>query len=274
MSSCMHFGSDTISFRVPTTDGDRTLRMLTCSGRDQVVKTIADSGWRTFEPPMPEVFFRACQSAGGMVLDVGANTGFYALLAASARQDVHVVALEPAPQVKPVLDFNVALNGLQRQITTLPVAMSNEPGSCDLFIPLQDHGLVETSASLEKAFKEHHSEVITVETDTIDRLWGRLQSDFPAVSIIKIDVEGHEAAVLRGAASTIRQYRPLVFIEVLPRADLDYLNAFLRDNRYCDMPLRASGERQRGDTVAYVPDAWNHIFMPNEWGELPSHTAD
>lgn len=273
MFSRNKLGNDSVYFGVPAHGGEHTLRMLTCSGRDQVAKHIADGGWRTFEPPMPEIFFNACQATAGLVLDIGANTGFYALLAAAARPDVRVVALEPAPQVKPVLDLNIAINGLQQQITTLPLAMSDEPGICDLFIPLQDHGLVETSASLERAFKEHHSDVIQVETDTVDRLWERLKRGLPTVGIIKIDVEGHEAAVLRGAVSTIRQCRPLLFIEVLPRADLDYLNAFLRDNHYQDMPLRAAKEWQRRDTVSYVPDAWNHIFMPNEWGELPSHTT-
>jgi FkbM family methyltransferase len=255
----------TVRFAVQADGGPRVLRMLECTGRDFVAKQVASSGWQSFEPPMPDIFFAACRENGGLVLDVGANTGFYALLAAAARRDTRIIALEPAPQVKPLLDQNISINGFRRRITAMPIALSDHPGACDLFIPLQDHGLVETSASLERTFKQSHSDVIRVETDTIDGLLGKHASRrLPAVSIIKIDVEGHEAAVIRGGAKTIRQHRPLLFVEVLPRADLEGLNAFLRDNSYRDLPLKLSDDKNTGDAVAFDPNAWNHLFIPAE----------
>lgn len=255
----------TIRFAVPTNGGTRFLRMLDCDGRDFVARQVASGGWRNFEPPMPEIFFRGCQDHGGLVLDVGANTGFYALLAASARRDTRIIAFEPAPQVKPLLDRNVSLNGFRDRITTMPIALSDQPGARELFIPLQNHGLVESSASLEREFKRQHSASIRVETDTIDgflRTHGHKR--LPAVSIIKIDVEGHEAAVIRGAATTIREHRPLLFVEVLPRADLDGLTAFLHDNAYRDVPLKRPAEQNAGVAVTFDPEAWNHLFIPAE----------
>lgn len=264
MSFLERFFTPAISFTLPSDAGTRTLRMLECSGRDMVARSVAADGWQGFEPPMPDVFYRACNACGGLVLDVGANSGFYALLAAAARADVRVIAFEPDPNVKPILDRNIDLNRFRRRITPLPTAVSDRAGVCDLFIPRQDHGLVETSSSLESTFKKGHSDVLRVKTDTIDGVVRRLPPGLRDVTIIKIDVEGHEAAVLRGALSTIQECRPLLFVEVLSRADLVWLNAFLRDNSYLEMPLKPTGEQAIGDTVAYDPEAWNHLFVPME----------
>lgn len=264
MSILARFFRRSIRFTLPADAAPRTLRMLECSGRDMVARCAAATGWQSFEPPMPEVFYRECRACAGLVLDVGANSGFYALLAAAARPDIRVVALEPDPHVKPILDRNIGLNRLGHRITALPIAASDRPGVAELFIPQQDHGLLETSSSLESSFKESHSAVLRVETDTIDALGRRLHPGLPDVTIIKIDVEGHEAAVLRGASETIRKHRPLLFVEVLPRADVEWLEAFLRDNSYLDLPLKRSGEQTLGTTVAHDPEAWNHLFMPAE----------
>lgn len=58
-------------------------------GRDQVVGTARHSGWWSFEQPLPAVVLRICQLRTGRFVDIGANTGFYSLLALSAPISVY-----------------------------------------------------------------------------------------------------------------------------------------------------------------------------------------
>lgn len=241
-----------------------SLKMLACDGRDQVASRIGDKGWKFFEPPMPELFYRLAQISDGMIIDVGANTGFYSLVGVAARKNLKVWAFEPDPHVRPILKKNLKLNRVRRRVRVFPIALSDARGSADLYVPTQEHGLIETSSSLEKTFKDAHSEVIRVPVDTIDRVMSGLRNIFRKVAIIKVDVEGHEAAVLRGATETVRKHRPLMFVEVLPGADLVSLNAFLRNHSYKDIRLQPAGRTAPGDEVFFDPDAWNHVFSPIE----------
>jgi FkbM family methyltransferase len=264
------FLSPSIRFAAPDDACIRRLRMSDCDGREMVARTTAAGGWRSFERPMPEFFHRACRASAGIVIDVGANSGFYSLLAAAARRDIRVLAIEPDPLVRPILDHNIRLNWLDRRITTLPIALSDRPGIAELFIPSGEHGLVEKSSSLERTFKPSHSDVVRVETDTIDGLQRRLPGGSRKVGVIKIDVEGHETAVLEGATKTIRTDRPLIFVELLPQANFTWLTALLREHDYRDMPLPNSGRPVVGATVAFDPQAWNHLLVPAERAELVS----
>lgn len=210
---------------------------------------------------MPEIFFSLSKRLGGLILDVGANTGYYSLLCASASRDVSVIAFEPDPHVLPILAENISINRLQRKIRVLPVALSDTIGSATLFIPTQEHGSVETSSSLESEFKKTHSETIAVPVSTIDEVLSTNRID-RSVSIIKIDVEGHEAAVLRGANHIVKRDNPLIFIEVLPRADFDSINEFIKMHDYKDLRLQPSGMTAPGDDVSFDPIAWNHLLVP------------
>ena len=53
-------------------------------GRDQIAAEVARSGWEGFETPLPRFFFQTARRVPGLLVDVGANTGFYSLLGAAA----------------------------------------------------------------------------------------------------------------------------------------------------------------------------------------------
>ena len=145
----------------------------------------------------------------------------------------------------------------------MPAALSNRIGEAPLFIPSQEHGLVETSASLEAGFKAGHSAVEQVPVSTLDALVRRHPRP-RRVAVIKIDVEGHDAAVLSGASRTIRWHRPIIFIEVLPTSDLASMARLLKRHRYTDLGLRPDGIVDAGRDVRFDWAAWNHAFVPRE----------
>ncbi len=238
----------------------RRFRMNPCAGRDQVVAALEQS-WGTFEPPMPDAFVALVHQYGGTVLDVGANTGFYSLLAVATRSDVHAMAIEPFPPVAALLVSNIAANQVGRRIEVREVALSDSVGEAELFIPDPSHGLIESSASLNSSFKEAPSGSVRVRVDTLDRLAAEHQFSHPTV--IKIDVESLEHAVIRGGRETIGRHRPVVFFEVLHIGEPETIERLRIELDYVDLRLVPEGLIV-GEPVQHDPAGWNHLLVPSE----------
>jgi hypothetical protein len=86
---------------------------------------------------------------------------------------------------------------------------------------------------------------------------------FEGLSVIKVDIEGHEAAFLEGARKTIERYRPVIFCEVLSVAECDRLERFRRSIDYADIRLRPDAAII-APRVAFDEAAWNHVLLPRE----------
>src|SRR5207253_2723209 len=125
--------------------------------------------------------------------DVGANSGYYALLAAAVAPDVTVDAYEPYPPAEALLRANIRVNGASR-VRVHGVAVGAAPGRATLYIPDPSHGLLETSSSLNPQFTpERPGSEIAVEVVTLDE---RHPPGTPYPALLKIDVESLEPDVL------------------------------------------------------------------------------
>ena len=142
------------------------------------------------------------------------------------------------------------------------MAIGDQSGRATLHLPPpQLDGTVETSASLEPDFKEVVASSFEVRTSTLDDAWrGRGE---PAVTMVKVDVEGSEARVLRGAEAVISTCRPVLSIEVLRAEDTGPLEAARARHRYVDITL-APGRAVICPSVAVDPAAPNHLLVPEE----------
>lgn len=138
-------------------------------------------------------------SGAELVVDVGAYTGIYSLIACAdgARQ---VVAVEPNAGILPFLRKNIALNGWEQRVEVIAKGASSAPGTARLSVPSDT-----TAASV--SLDGQGGQVI--ELCTIDQVVGDRRVD-----LIKIDAEGHELAVCQGAIGTLRRCRPPLIIEV------------------------------------------------------------
>ena len=254
-------GQGLVAAPLPQGAARQNILMFAHAGRDTTARFLADGAWDEFEHPMPAYLYAWARAHPGLVIDGGANTGFYSLLAASAGPGVHVIAFEPDPYIRSLLQANIEANGLTAAIDVRPHALSDEPGPRELYVPPQDHGVIETSSSIEARFKSRFSEVLPIEAVTIDDM---LDGGPAAVSVIKLDVAGHEMQALQGADRTIARHRPIVFAEVLDRADFAGLSRFVARHNYMDVALRDQGVLSAKVTVAHEGDAWNHAFVPSE----------
>jgi FkbM family methyltransferase len=154
--------------------------------------------------------FRAAVRPGVTVLDVGANVGAYTLMFAMwVGEGGRVYAFEPAPDARAGLRTHVALNGLDARVEIVESAMSSSAGSAPF--ALHPSGGA-SSLSLSSVADAFH---VVVDTDTIDNFC-RTRALSP--SVIKIDVEGSELDVLKGARHTLALPGMHAFVEFHPAA--------------------------------------------------------
>lgn len=157
-----------------------------------------------------ELWTRLCRISG-TILDIGANTGVYAMVAQAVRPDARIVAAEPVERVFRKLQANVDLNG--GGVQAVCAAISDRSGTAVLYdIPDSDHVL---SVSLDPEWNKESTRLRPVEVPclTVMDLLGTVGAE--KVDLLKIDVETHEPAVLQGFLDILRRDRPTMLIELL-----------------------------------------------------------
>lgn len=163
-------------------------------------------GWEVNESML---LGRALQP-GMIFFDVGANVGYFSLLAAAiVGNQGRVFSFEPVSRTREMLMRNVKLNGFNN-VELLPFALADHNGSREIFYyPGQDCGSNSFGRYSTDAGKE------TVECITWDRFME--ERGVGNVDIAKIDVEGAELKVLRGAMHVLSQRSaPDLLIEINP----------------------------------------------------------
>ena len=137
-------------------------------------------------------------------LDVGANEGGYAWHMRHFSRGLHI--FEPLPELASHLSIGFALD---RRVRVHPVALSDYCGATQLRVPASKDGINTGLATIEPENSLSSDEVcrFTVPVRTLDSYTLR------NIGFIKIDVEGHELAVLHGATELIKAWHPAFLIE-------------------------------------------------------------
>ncbi|MDM7998657.1 MAG: FkbM family methyltransferase [Dehalococcoidia bacterium] len=147
---------------------------------------------------------------GMTVLDIGANEGYYSMLSAKAMHDKgRVLAFEPDPDNARWLRKNIEVNGYQC-IQVHEYALSDNEGEVTFYPAGGVGSLVHTDSPL--AYFHGPSEAITVRTRTLDNVL--LEAGITNVDLIKIDVEGADLLVLRGARRTLESSNVKILMDV------------------------------------------------------------
>lgn len=145
--------------------------------------------------PMTTRLFETEIKAGDVVLDIGANIGYYTLLAARcAGTDGRVLAFEPDRTSFALLNQNVEANGCQN-VTLIQKAVSNKTGRIKLY-------LSETNKAGHTIRASENSKSVDIEAVRLDDYLKDLNRP---VNFIKMDIEGAEALAFAGMTSLIRK---------------------------------------------------------------------
>ena len=155
-----------------------------------------------------------------VVLDIGANFGYYGLIASQLinMKKSKVVYFEPNPNLIPLIKKTLSVNGLVAGSKIENLAISDNTGTAKLSI-LKDyigssslHTIDHLRGYLEDSMYLEESSVIEVPTTTIDSYC--IENNIKNVDLIKLDVEGFEELAYSGMRKTVKQSTsPVLFIE-------------------------------------------------------------
>ncbi|MDF1825469.1 MAG: FkbM family methyltransferase [Verrucomicrobiales bacterium] len=150
---------------------------------------------------------------GDTVMDIGANFGLFTrFLSERVGADGKVFSFEPTETMSRVLNHNVTSMDL-KNVETSRYALSDKKGSAQIKVPLHNnHSPNYYEASLCSVEESEAGEIDTIETTTLDAFCD--DEAIKDLAFIKIDVEGHEIAVLNGARITLERFRPTILLEV------------------------------------------------------------
>ena len=156
--------------------------------------------WRVLQPGM--TFF-----------DVGAYHGIYSVIAAKRLEQAgSVTAFEPSPRELRRLRLHLRLNRLA-SVNVVPCAAAAEEGEATLATVISGNLM---RNSLRPPLTSDPLEPVIVETTTIDKYLALTRTN--TVDLVKIDTEGAEIAVFRGADRLLRHLRPMIICEVLDQS--------------------------------------------------------
>ena len=174
---------------------------------------MGQSQWRygLYDIPVCEVLARILKP-GDRVLDIGANVGQMTLLMGRAvRAGGRVDSFEPHPAIFRILKDNCERSPFTSRIRAQQAAVSDLDGTARLSIPATFHSNIGTCSLEAGDRRDDHVDVATHRLDTL----------YPAteeIDLVKVDVEGHEHAVFRGAHKLLSQQaiKAIMFEEKTP----------------------------------------------------------
>lgn len=223
--------------------------------------------WRGFkaghEPATAQTFALYASNAN-WVIDVGANTGFFALIAKTMNPSANVAAFEPHPFFYGILEENARLNNYK--IITKNEAASNNTGTVNFFFPRPNEGNVYSGTVNMDHFNHHQStrpNTIDIKTSPLDTLIAN--EGWTKGGLVKIDAEGHDEEVLLGMRNAISQYQPILIVEIQSDtkarsiAGLDFLNGYT---------FYGIKDKEGGITgvldIPYDINCNNYLFLPSK----------
>lgn len=235
--------------------------MDTLKRTKRAIKTAFPSVWLKWHflrrPRTAEVelqYLKRLVPKEAVTVDIGANLGLYTRELARCSKRVH--AFEPSRAMAALLQRTSAAN-----VRIHEIALSDHYGVSALNMPIDGDDPVYSLASLQP-LPDNGSCAVTHELVEVARLDRVIRED---VAFVKVDVEGHELEVLKGATGVIERSKPIFLVETEERhrpgatasifaffASKDYTGFFLRDRNV--VPVSEFDADQMQDVSALLPN--------------------
>jgi FkbM family methyltransferase len=214
-----------------------------------------------YEPAVVSEILRLAETSR-IAYDVGANVGYITLaLAHHMRNGGKIYAFEPVPSNVEALRKLTALNNLDERVQVFPMAIGDITGEQKLTM------FGSTSMHLlEAAVNGQDTSIcpsMTVGSTTLDSFV--LEENNPAPDLIKIDVEGAEALVLKGGLRTLAAYSPSIVVEIHgptnARSVWEVLDSL--DYRWLRLTKKGRSEVLTQESLVsfFTKHSWTHHFL-------------
>ncbi|MGF1534206.1 MAG: FkbM family methyltransferase [Bernardetiaceae bacterium] len=168
------------------------------------------------------------------IIDIGANTGIYTMVSKNNHPDAFVLAVEPIPINFQVLEENILQNKLTK-VVAQNVALSNYDGTSTMYM-LKDQLNFMTSLEGDR-YATHpeikgDKEVVEVAVEVCKYHTLHAQHHVGKIDLLKIDVEGHELAILEDMRDFLERDMPVILLEVIGDQAAESLDRLFKEIGY------------------------------------------
>ena len=169
-----------------------------------------------------------------VVVDVGANAGYFNMLLLSKRPDAQVYAYEAIQANYELFQQNIEQNrGLDKHIRLHHQAVTGQPMD-HIVLFKEDDGENSVTASVYSDFEQHNKQSVTVPAISLEQLVDK--NNLSRIDFLKLDCEGSEYPILYDSPKSLWPKITSMFVEVHPmdkdKRNFDYLTKFLEENGY------------------------------------------
>lgn len=190
------------------------------------------NGYKKFE--YSEIFESLTKQVN-CFLDIGANIGYYSLLAAKSNPNINVYAFEPAKGPKYYLQQNITANNFSKNIKAIDLALSETSGDIEFYevenkkykylkYNLAGEGNAGTKTTSRNFIKN------VVKTQTLDSFLDSKNEKI--IDLIKLDTEGTEVNILKTGIEAIKKHQPIIICETLFNTIENELEIFFKALNY------------------------------------------
>ena len=187
------------------TSRDLGIKMI-CSRYDERIAPIEILNFKNYEKNDSDMIFRLVED-NNTVFDIGGNIGWYSIGLSKVKNNLDIYTFEPIPKTYECLIANVKLNGSDVNIYNLGLSDKKQ----ELTFYFHKEGSVNASSALMNENRENIE--ILCQVDTLDNFFQ--MKKLKKIDFIKCDIEGAELLAFKGGLETIKQYRPIIFSELL-----------------------------------------------------------
>jgi FkbM family methyltransferase len=172
--------------------------------KDRILELNVNATWENMESS----FILDNLKEGDVFVDVGANIGYFSMLAARQKAG-KVLAIEPAPKTYDILNMNIKHNMFANVIESFNIVLGSEKRTAKFIYSLGPKNHVEYEVdNIRTNLPTTNVNVITLD----DLLKSRKEVN--KIDFIKVDVEGYEYDFLLGAKKTIEAFKPIILMEI------------------------------------------------------------
>jgi FkbM family methyltransferase len=184
--------------------------LMYSSNDDNVARTYFYYGADAYEMLSLRLWQRLCQDAS-CILDIGAFTGLYSLVARGTNDRSTCIAFEPMPHIRHRARMNFVLNGRTGSILLEPFALSDATRMLPFYTSVGPT-MLDSGGTVTQRSNDDVVSVDLVQGISLDQYLVSKPDLRP--DLLKIDVEFHEVAVLAGARQILTSNRPTIIVEV------------------------------------------------------------
>jgi FkbM family methyltransferase len=232
-------------------------------GDDFIPSQVFWKGYGGYEDSV-EIFYHFAKRSK-CIVDIGANIGYFSLVAAACNKEAKIIAFEPVERVYNRMIKQISINNFLNIVPEKKV-VSDNTGKATLYVP--NNNLMALAASVKKGWV---TDVIPVESDCICLDDYKKTNNIKSIDLIKMDCEFHELSVLNGMKGILEKDGPTILIEIL-LPDIPGVKDYFEDNSYVEIEkmMRSYGYYSyllykgcliKTDKLEYNPTDRNYLFV-------------